>query len=512
MNIFRYAKRHVVITSAAAVIVVATTVVAGRVASRGGTADQAPQGARQVALIDASAFRKDASTIVANGTVESVAQVDLRSQTSAPVAYVNLAVGDSVGAGQVIMELKNADIRARLDQARAALALAQGQYQTGATSLGSARTTAADQVRNAYTAVDQAVRGQLDQFLFNTSGGQMPLSSRVSDLKLLDTLHALRDDLSNYLADWKVEVDGISASSTDQDLFAVLAEAKTVLAATSSLLDSVSIALNSISNNASAADATTISSWKATVASAKGAISGSSSAVTGADTALRASLSSQGTTAEAGISSAQAGVKSLEAELAKTVILSPLSGKIAALPLRVGELASPGTLLATVVGGQGLQIKAYASGEDLSRIARGAAVIIQGGVKGSVSAVAPSVNQTNKKAEVTIAVDDPAHSALVVGQSVSVSIKASATTGSMAGAGNASSSASYFLPIQDIKIVPGDAYVFTVDADSKAVQHSVTLGAVQGDFVEVKAGMTDDMRIVSPVYELEDGQLVDVRS
>jgi hypothetical protein len=31
---------------------------------------------------------------------------------------------------------------------------------------------------------------------------------------------------------------------------------------------------------------------------------------------------------------------------------------------------------------------------------------------------------------------------------------------------------------------------------------------VQGDFVQVTSGITDDMKIVSPVYELEEGQSV----
>jgi hypothetical protein len=50
-----------------------------------------------------------------------------------------------------------------------------------------------------------------------------------------------------------------------------------------------------------------------------------------------------------------------------------------------------------------------------------------------------------------------------------------------------------------------------VDADSKVVRRPVILGNVQGDFVEVKSGLSDDMKIVSPVYELEEGQTVDIR-
>jgi hypothetical protein len=66
----------------------------------------------------------------------------------------------------------------------------------------------------------------------------------------------------------------------------------------------------------------------------------------------------------------------------------------------------------------------------------------------------------------------------------------------------------YTLPIQDVKIVPGDAYVFTVDENSKIKSNPVVLGQVKGDFIEVVGGLTDDMNIVSPVYELDPGQKV----
>lgn len=500
-KILGYFKRHVVLASALGAALIVIMIIAGRVASRDGASASVTAGARQVALVDATAFRQDVSSVTANGTVESVAQADLRSQASAPVSYLGVGIGDAVYAGQVILELKNADIRARLDQAKAALVLAQGG---GAVSLSSARASAIDESRDAYSDVDQAIRGQIDQFLFNFSGSEQPLASRLSDLKLVDRLHAARDDLTGLMDAWKAELDALSPSSTDADLTKVLSRSKSVLVVATSLIDDVLTGLNTVTKDASGSTLATLNGWKATATAAKASLSGASAAIKAADIALQNSSSSQGVTAQANISAAEAGVKSLEAELAKTILTSPISGKIATLPLRVGELATPGALLATVVGGQGLQVRAYASSEDISRIAKGAAVLIQGSVTGTVSAVAPSVNQANKKVEVTIAVSNPDLSNLVIGQNVSVSIKSNVKSAS-------SPSASYFLPIQNVKIVPGDAYVFTVDADSKVVRHSVVLGSVSGDFVEVTSGITDDMKLATPVYELEEGQSVDVR-
>jgi RND family efflux transporter MFP subunit len=203
-----------------------------------------------------------------------------------------------------------------------------------------------------------------------------------------------------------------------------------------------------------------------------------------------------------GVSAAQAGVSNLEAQLAKTIIRSPISGKIAALPLRAGELASPGTLLATVVGDQTrLQVKASVSGDDLSRLKVGQNVLIEGAVKGTVSNVSPSIDPATKKAEVDIDIADSVHSGLVVGENVTALIAA----------GTTSVSSSYTLPIQDVKIIPGSAFVYTVDADSKIKSNPVMLGQIRGDFVEVTSGIDDSMNIVAPVYELDPGQKVQVQ-
>ena len=171
------------------------------------------------------------------------------------------------------------------------------------------------------------------------------------------------------------------------------------------------------------------------------------------------------------------------------------------MPLRAGELAQPGQLIATVVGGGGLRVRAYASGEDLSRIKTGAKAVIQDNISGTVTSVAPSVNQTNRRVEIEISINNAATSNLVIGQNVNVSIDA-------ANIPIAKNKGNYLLPIQNVKIVPGAAYVFTVDSESKIVKNPVIIEKVEGDYVEIASGITPDMKIVSPVYELEEGEQV----
>lgn len=509
MSIFSFVKSHLVVVSGILVVAVAGMVIAGRVANRSSMSDAGGTADKRVSLVNVTEYRSDQSSVSADGVVESVSQVDLKSQLSAPIALVNVSIGDTVSTGETIAELENADIRAQLEQARATLALAEGQYTTGTVSLESAQKSALDKLRDTYAKADEVVHGQIDTFLYSSG---LSVSSYFSDQEIEEDARTARIMLDPALRDWKRALDTTTAASSDADILAALGIADRALGLADRLLGDIATTLNDLAVNSTAEISTTVSGWRTTVSSARATVNGAQASITAAESALSSAKASQESPAEAQISVARAGVKNLEAQFAKTVIRSPISGTIAALPLRAGELATPGQLIATVVGSGGLQIRAYASGEDIGRIQKGASVRIGASgssVSGTVASVAPSVNPANKKVEIKVLVSNPASSSLVIGDSVQVSI-AAATNAASSGT-QASVPSSYLLPIQNVKIVPGDAYVFTVDDQSRLVRVPVTLGRVSGDFVEVKAGLSDGMEIVSPVYELEEGQTVVVR-
>jgi hypothetical protein len=57
----------------------------------------------------------------------------------------------------------------------------------------------------------------------------------------------------------------------------------------------------------------------------------------------------------------------------------------------------------------------------------------------------------------------------------------------------------------------GDAFVYTVDQNSKIKRLPVILGEIQGDFIKVISGLNDTINLVTPVYELDEGQTVVVQ-
>ncbi len=507
MNKFSYLRQHVAAASVIGVIVVMVAIIGGRaLLSRPATeVNVAPT---KVTLVNAGTFRRGNLNVAANGVVESLSQADLKSQLSAPVATVNVAVGDTVYAGQVIMELTNADIRAQLAQAQAGLAVAEGQQYTGSVSVESAKQGAIDKIRDAYVKGYDIVNSQLEPILYNNDGTGGRLESMIGDSKLKTNILDTWLDLRTDLVEWKIAVNSLSVATDLESVTAVVELSERNLGVIDNLLSYISQALNDTAKTSPASELTRLNGWKTTISTSRGIVSGAAQALTGAGAALATGNASQNTTASAGVAAARAGVNNLQAQLAKTVITSPITGRIASLPLRPGELALPGALLATVVGDNvNLQIKARASGDDLSRIKVGQAALIQGSAKGVVSGVAPSVDLLTKKAEVNISVTDSANTKLVVGQNVGVAI----ITGAAAVTENSDKPVTYVLPIQNVKIIPGDAFVYTVDQSSKIKRLPVILGEIQGDFIEVVSGLNDTINLVTPVYELDEGQTVVVQ-
>lgn len=469
MSIFSYLKSHSVLAGTLVSVAVVTAIIAGRAANKAPAADVGDSNNKRIEVVDVANFRNGTSTVLADGIVEAQSQADLKSQIGAPVSALNVGIGDSVYAGQIILELENSDIRAQLDQV-------QGQY-------GSTRESTIDKIRDAYLKADDAVHTQIDPLILNNVDPRPQFYSFVLDPKAATSIREKRTDLDTAFATWKTAVQNLTTNSSDTTIQSSISQSQANLDKISTLLNDMSKAMSDAANVAVPSSLITINSMQSVITGARNSISGA-----------KQSLSS----ATVGI--AEAGVKGLQAQLDKTIIRSPISGRIAALPLRVGEFAAPGGLLATVVGSGGIQVKAYASGEDLTRLYTGAATMIQGSVPGIVTSVAPSVSTINRKVEIGIRVTGDS-SVLVVGQNVQVRIQAKATT-------IAGGALVYTLPIQNVKIIPGEAYVFTVGTDSKIMKHPVTLGSIKGDFVDVTAGLVDGMKIATPVYELEEGQEV----
>jgi multidrug resistance efflux pump len=455
---------------------------------------------KRVTLVQASDFRNIKDYISATGVIQTKGQADLRSQISAPVKAVYAEIGDKINAGDIILELENSDIRAQLNQAQALLRSSEGQYRASAIGNEISKDSAIDKIRDSYVKGYDILVSGIDPLLYNYDGNGSQFANMVIDSKISSSILNTRLDLNEDLKNWKKTVDSLNQDSDSEEVQKAFALTQKNLKTIDRLLGDISQALNDLSRHASGSFSQFVTSWKTIISQSRTAMSATISTAIGAESAYRTANNNLDNVSIAQVNAGEASVNILEAQLAKTIISAPVGGKLASLPLSVGELASPGTLVASVVSDKGYEVKGYVSAQDLERIKVGNKVIINNGMIGQVYNVAPSVGG-NKKAEIRISLDQATTTKkITIGSIVTFKVEVQKES--------SSEEVSYKLPIQDVKIMPGEAFVLSVDDNNKIIKNSVILGEVDGDYVQIISGLNDDMKIVTPVYELDEGEEV----
>lgn len=348
------------------------------------------------------------------GRVKPADDVDLAFEKSGQVNKVYIQVGDEVKTGQLLVELKNADIAAQVSQAEASIASAKAQsnqYQAGLemqqaklaelqqgarpeeiqvqevkvanakTALNDAKQNLIDKLQDAYTKSDDAVRNKVDQFFSNPRTANPQIVFFVIDSQLENNLEQERVGIEDTLVKWKLSLDNLSSIS---DLTFSIDEAKNHLNQVKLFLDKAGLAINGASPGSSLSQ-TTIDSWKLDVATARTNVNTAVANLTGAEEKLSTAESSlalaeqeltlkkAGTIAEqiaaqkaqvkqaqANITSQQARVKEAEAnaqyyraQLDKTILRAPMLGVVTKQDARAGEIISANTVIVSIISSGG---------------------------------------------------------------------------------------------------------------------------------------------------------------
>ncbi|MBP6855400.1 MAG: HlyD family efflux transporter periplasmic adaptor subunit [Candidatus Pacebacteria bacterium] len=476
-------------------------------------------------------FKQEKVLLINNGTVESLTQAELRSQVSAPVASIKVRIGQTVDANQILVTLKNNDLIAQFKQAQAALAMQKAmlnQVISGARSedlalsqtdlaqaqegLSTQYTNALTLIGDAYVKTSDAVVKQIAGLILNDDTLFPQLAFTTNNAQAAIDAAALRVQVQKDLVAWRNEFDSLNTSDyarIDSSLTQIRKRLSTVLSFFNRLDDALSDA-GSVSGGVVTA--------RANVNIARGIISGLTTAVTGQIQGIASArlaverveqsitlkqaggTDSQREAQEAAVAQAEAGVAALSAQVEKTIIRSPISGKVASLPVRVGELISPGQLVSSVVNTRSLQVKTFISEVDLPIISEGDNALIAQTVAGKVLRVAPSVDSQTKKVEVDILVVDEKQTTLVIGQTVDVSISAQRLV---------SAPDSYLLPLSAVRVSPSGSYIFRV-VDDKVQELQVQTGALSGEFIQVMSSVASSTEIITIARGVKVGDTVSV--
>ena len=335
------------------------------------------------------------------GNVKPLSDVSLAFERGGRVASINVAVGDKVYVGETLASISNGDLVANLDQANANLKKALAQYQdvkTGTRAeeitlqetqvakatqdLAQAKISLISAVKDSSTQADDALRNKIYSLFIDPSKYRAKLSF-TTDTFLQGDIEKGKDTLSDNLDSW---YQSLAKLNSDSDLEVYYNTAKTNLVSVKNLLDECADAVNRLSPSSSFIPQNQIDVWKSNISMARTSINSAIDGLTASYDAYKSLVSAlkisqdqlvikqagssagEISSAEASNEAAQAGVASAEAELAKSMIKSPIDGVITNIVPKLGEIVPANQNVISVISYGDYEVEAFVPEADISKV------------------------------------------------------------------------------------------------------------------------------------------------
>jgi multidrug efflux pump subunit AcrA (membrane-fusion protein) len=455
------------------------------------------------------------------GTVTSLSEATIRSESGGKLTRVAKKLGDMVYAGGVIAELENSAERAALlqaegvyDQAKAARNIAALNSGQAGSSLVDTKNQALNTIITTYITIEDAVRGKTDSAYTDPKFDQVKLILSVPDANLATSLESKRRSIEKILVARELKNKTLTQNSDlITELNAALSDAQIIKSYLDDLYTGYSKALPDTSFSQSAIDA-----GKANTQLARQSVAGTISSLVAMRTTLSASITANqvagaDTQAESSGSLAAADAQVKQAlgayngalsRLEKTIIRSPITGTINSLSVSTGDYITAFSQVAIVSNNGALEVLSYVTDDDAKRITVGSPVTIDGTIQGVVTRIASAIDPTTKKIEVRIGIKD-VKSTLTNGQSVRILIAQDTTNQST----TTKKTGPIIIPIAALKLTPRGGNVFTVSASNTLIAIPVHEGAIMGEEIQILDGLTGSEVIVTDARGLKEGQVVE---
>ncbi len=338
------------------------------------------------------------------GNTAPVHSVDLAFEIGGTIAAVNADVGDHVNAGGAIARLDTSDLAAQLAQAQADVdtqtanlrSLQIGSrpedIQTAQANLNGAEQDLVNMYGNvegaltsAYAEANDAVRNQLAPFFSNPESVNPQLTFILNDSQTMNLVQFQRVQASAELNTWQTELGGINAASPTSTLEAALQRGAAHLSVVNNFLTTASAAVVEQTGLPTA----TLNAYKTALTAA---LTETTSAVNGVNNAAQKIASQKitiqglqaarektiaGPTTEdiqaqqAQVEQAQATVQGIQVKIAKASLMAPVAGIVTTQSAKIGEIATPGVVLVSLLSDQGLEVDADIPEADIGKVTVG---------------------------------------------------------------------------------------------------------------------------------------------
>ncbi|MDE2001003.1 MAG: efflux RND transporter periplasmic adaptor subunit [Patescibacteria group bacterium] len=433
--------------------------------------------------------RADLTEVVqANGVVTPVKNADLAFQVSGRVVSVLQDVGASVTAGQWLVMLDSSDLNAQLDKANADLEAQQATLAKDRTDLANQYDTILTTLNDVFAKANDAVRNQGDNLFTNPESDQPLLNFKTSDFQAQNEVQTGRLLMQTELSTWRSDIAGLANASTST-LYASLSPTRQHLVNVQNFIGALSDAMNKyygLTQAQADADKTLISAATTEVNAALSELDGQKRSI---DAGTAAIASQQST-----VDSYAANIATIQAQIAKTIIRSPINGVVSRQDAKVGQIVTPNVPLVSVISSSAFQIEVPVAETDVAKVKVGNAAQITLDAYGSgvvfdatVSKVDPAATIVNGVSQYTVTVvfTNP-DSRIKAGMNGNVNIL-TATRGNV-------------IAIPRSSVITKDGgYIVLVDTGSGTPEErTVTLGVTgENGKVEILSGLSEGEKIIA---------------
>lgn len=431
-------------------------------------------------------------SISATGDIVSEQKAALRVEASGQVTSSPVRAGDYVERGSLILTLSNADLRAQVSQAQAALDLQEARLaDTLSSSIAGPNGTSLIEQQN--TAVTSAY-----QTLLNTGLAAYPqedpedvetaaptisgtYTGNEEGAYIIETYRSGTSSGASFRLSGLEEGFG-SVSTTNptplgtQGLYILFPNEPTY-----QLIDQewvVAIPNTRASGYLAAKNAYDAARESRTV-SLQQSVSDD------------LDLSAQ----RAQVAQARAQLEAAVAQLAKTVVRAPFSGEIITTPPRTGEYASVGQTVTSLVNNAGTYARIYVSADERALIDVGDTAQINKKVEGTVTNIAGAIGPNGK---VEVIVTPTMQEGLIIGDAADVRIQGTSTA----------SGDSQLLPLSAVKPRADGSVLYQVSEGGVLTALEVETGSIIGNSIEILSPLPQGAVIATQARGLQDGMRV----
>ena len=306
--------------------------------------------------------------VSASGKLVPASWASLSFQASGQVVALNVQAGDAVKAGDILVQLGDADAKLAVAQAEAALASAQAQL---------AQLKAAPQPERV-AAAEQAVKvAQAGVWSASAQLAQLRSGARPADIAAAEAA------VASAAAQRKVAQDTYDKVARCYDMALPDGSQQEVCPGLGTPEEQARAALNSAEESYRAAVArldqlrsgATQNELDAARASVAAAQAQQATAQAQLDLLKAGATQEQIGVAEAGVEQAQVALDVARAQLAKLQLVAPFDGTIGSVSIHAGEMAAPGQSIITLGDLSTLRIETTDLSEaDIARVREGQAV------------------------------------------------------------------------------------------------------------------------------------------